>query len=676
MADASSEPDEATPLVRRRTTSILRGFSNRLRSAIGINAVAETDITKKSSLYSTMIFMPCLEKQIYGHYMTRDVSVGFALLLLSVTLQLSLTWIAGAFLVNETIDSRFSLVQGPDNDSPEAYAFPNLELGKGLYSRYADEEEACCDGAYCVGLGMKCCGSHAAHNHTKLITVTPRGQGMVDKMLGLFQKPGRSKAREESAGAGVTTTHPLCYDTADALSCLPPSAALLDSWAELDHDGDGTWTVDEAREDKHNFGCLLGVPLEDVFRSACVGLNKEADEDKSRRSSESGFNLPHEVRERRAISHGYFKWWMGIVALCTATDDALCGTLLARGAFDGALEPGRKGMRGDVIDASTALAYCQRILQPGGLCRESLPGSYVLFRSRVQRQCGNPSYVNGPRYVNPHAHHDVLPVMNVSYSRIAEFEHMRTFEFKFFLAMILIVWYINLVEEVKDCIELWDFLASFPVENSFPRPPSLRKLFSDNFSVNGSEQTDEEADEYGRFSSGPMLTPRSVTINSITRPHHMVCVVMACCRTLVLVYLATAGTFYLMSNTTYEELLLNALALAFIFDLDGFIFEYLVPGSSKDKLDAIAKLVYTSSVMRRTLYSILVRKFLWGLVLIPIVSFLVVKWNDEHNTAPVLEALRCACLEEGERCLAQKLFTKAWWDRYWADMFHLSGSSP
>merc|ERR1719197_956844 len=61
----------------------------------------------------------------------------------------------------------------------------------------------------------------------------------------------------------------------------------------------------------------------------------------------------------------------------------------------------------------------------------------------------------------------------------------------------------------------------------------------------------------------------------------------------------------------------------------------------------------------------MLKKECWGLFLVPILSVCIVGIYTPRNKVPVREALRCACLQEGEKCLDSIQYLAGWWKNYW-----------
>jgi len=724
MEAYESESSESSPLMGGEPGS---ARSDWRMDGLGVNAglVKGGEIVHKDSVYTYMVMIPEINRRIHGHYCTAEVCLATALFILTILLQLSLTILSGDHIFREQKAWKASLVQDSyektwsiDHLMRDVEGVRGLTVHKGLKGAdhfpalehlfgdgKAEDDLPCCVGPDCYGQGGVCCPPNGT---------THAGDKDASLLSGLLRKPGGGAAGAGVGGAAKKkeevddvaeqwTTGPICTSSNQSLDCLPPSSQIVELWDRLDQDGDGMWTIEEARADAANIGCHVGVALEDVFHSACRGIMRDAAD-----SSENGKRAPKvvpTVEKRIAMPRPYFEWWRGLASLCMYSDVALCGNMVLQGFFDGAMDPANNFTRGGVIDLDTAMSYCQRLLNPGGVCEAALPGSYVVYRSRVAEKCGAPSYQAGRRYTNPFEAHDVIATTAVMYSNLTVIELTHSPPFLFFMFLVIVLWYINLVDELKDIICLWDFIAHFDVDNtlSLPMKTMRRKLKNAGRSLACRSQelgnlvrnwshswrgrapeaasrdpeapevdaqpepvdswlTDNIREEY--IHDPHSLTPRSLEITAVARPHHLVCIVMAIVRSIVLFYLAWAGTEFMLMMRSYIDLILNALAIAFIFDLDEFLYIFLVPQQTKDRLDSLKPWRFYSSLPAGGWSQYLFAKAFWGLFLIPIFSLGYVLSHDWYSTQPVLEALRCACLHTGDRCLSMDP-SQSWWADYW-----------
>jgi len=573
--------------------------------------------------------------------------------------------------------------------------------GKEQREEAAEEKEkvapagpACCGGAECAGQGYQCCersdSPNALHFNSSGGIINETASTNFLEVFSRKPGGGGGGGAKGSKKKGEAAEEPSGLETActkfpkGAIACAPPSAKLLNAWNHLDTDGDGRWTMEEAKEDAHNMGCKIGMPLEDVFRTACRGLIRDAREWTA--MSKPAPRIPYTLKRRRAIPHAYFEWWRGIVGLCVHTDTSLCGTMISRGVFDAALNVSVSGSR--TLDIDSAMGYCHRLVRPRGVCDAALPGSYVMHRSRIAEKCGEPTFTAGPRFVNPSDPSDGFQTLTVSYANLDMFRETHKLHFRFFMFLVLVLWYVSIVDEVRDIIALWDFICHIPVENTATRTlfrrmsrrlssltsrtRSFMSLSSQDGTAaetapigSGSDELytdqDEVDDEDIKDLEDPEDAPQ-INIHVIDRVHQLILVNMAVLRSCLLVYLAVAGTVFLVSNRNYMDLLLNTLALSFIFEIDVYLFGFLVPHDNQDQIRAVKPIKYQSWC---PLESNWLSKWAWGFTWIPLVSLYYVIQNDQASTLPVLEALSCACLKVGEHCAEAQLIESTWWLEYW-----------
>jgi len=675
------------------------------------------EVSHNGSIYTYMLFMPIYTRKVHGHFCTWEVPLAFALFALSVTLQLCLTLIAGSQIVEQQHEMRMTLIHDSNltgtylslmwdqldylsHESQQLEEKVKRTLRHTLIEEAEDQEaittEECCIGAQCSGL-KRCCSSTTVAKPVSHVNASTWGRVRKEASFMASGRPsgkGKSRADEEEAADEEDVppaTAAICSSVGGVLSCMPPSTAMLGAWDRLDLDGDGQWTLAEAQRDAANFGCQIGAQLEDIFRAACRGIVKDS-EDTAQTGSSVIFQIPQVIERREAIPRAYFEWWRGTLAMCIDTDPTMCGDVIVRGTFDGAVTKHANASRGGVVDLDSALSYCERMLSPGGVCDNALPGSYVLYRARIRERCGVPNPSAGPRYVNPSNPGDVVSTLTTTWSEVEAYATTHKMSFRFFMVLILVLWYVNLVDELKSIIHLWDFLHNFPVDEGWPFTTprmdqnigtvrrvafnTVRKLVEDCATLQRVETPAETPADTPRRRKSKSEVDDEEAIDfsqpgyceSIARPHQLTIVGMATVRSILLAYLAYAGTYFLLSNRSYIDLLLNALALAFIFELDEFLFVFLVPEQTKNTLEDMAPIKYNSSLPSSGIAASLLMKHMWGLLFIPALSWLVVRCNDYNNTVPMLEALECACDHVGDRCLAPAMFSKSWWDQYWAEM--------
>jgi len=696
---------------------------------------AESDTTRldhKDSVYSFMLFQPPISRRVHRHYLTVEVALAFALLVLNIILQVGLTFIAGSHILEKSAQFQTTLVSLDQATTPWEKVIDHVEehssnIQEGVAGTLGASPAtsgggSCCNGAECYSLGLPCCDRSGATPHTSHqpmrknlthadVQKLPGGNN-VSFLEVLLGKPAAKKKKSDDEEQDAARVSSLCVKHGKkgnrTLMCTPSSYGFIDMWDRLDNDGDGMWTLEEARADHANLGCHLGLSVEEVFRSTCRGVQRD-NEDTSENPPYNVHLVPLSVTERRSIPKAYFDWWRGLAVICVTHDVSRCGELISKGLFDGAIGAGHRFTKGGVRDLDSALDYCQRMLRPGGMCEKTLPGNYMTYRSRVAEKCGPAAYSTGSRYANPYDARDVMSTITVKYALVDEYTTASSYEFCFFQGLILFLWFVNLVGELKAIIQLGDFIYSFDHDDKFPIfTPSMRRKFK-SFSKSISSRSladqmdevdsDEEIEELtieelkdrcmdkGLRISGTrdelVARLKEYIINSdkdedgnhvikkISRSHKIMVTLMLITRVVVLVYMFHVGSMFLLTNHKYDDLLLNAVALAFIFELPEFLYTFLVSDEMKNDLEGSHTADYVTALPARGCSTVFFSKSLWGIVIIPVVVLTVVVYNYQVTTEPSLQALQCTCFQSGSTCDVASRFTRDWWNIYWKDIKHM-----
>jgi len=616
------------------------------------------------TIYSYMIFYPELMRKKGMLYWTPQVGTAFLFFSMTIVIQIALTEIAGRSILSDNIGFRTSLVTVPGEDrrfDVDPVRIVGQGVAKGVEKldnlrSKRDNAIECCTGADCADEEKPCCAASAGRNATSA-----------------------EKALEKSKHG---SSESICTALPDSLHCTQPTFSFLDRWADLDTDGNGLWTFEEAQKDAANLGCRLGLAAEEVFHSVCLGIEKDV-------AVSAGLGrvlepVPHEIHNHQAIQQKHFEWWTGMVAVCAVVDMSRCGHLLEVGVFDGAFGP---GSRGGFKSLRTALDYCQKMLMPGGICDNVLPVTYMMFRHRVAEKCGAPRFSTGPRYINPVNKDDVMRIVDVNYENMQTFETARSKEFVIFLTFIVFLWLVNMVSEFDRIVRFTDFLLNFPVATD-DDPLALKKikrsitrkltLSSEESEPLLSRLEDPDTPEHVAVSTNakvavPDNTENTTIITDISAPHRISCGFMIFVRFWLMWYLGFVGTIFLLSTYSYADLLMNAVALSFVFELPGFFYVILVSHSVKQDLEGVEPLRYKSSLMRLQGCSrAMFHRYTWGLVVIPSICIITIAWNYFYNTMPIYEALHCACLQSGSQCSYAGHFVRDWWNRYWGATHQLT----
>lgn len=453
---------------------------------------------------------------------------------------------------------------------------------------------------------------------------------------------------------------PLCTVGNDGgYSCMAPSIEYMTRWRALDTDGDGVWTMLEAMAfERKMLNKSEIIPdaealnqLSDkwisrkptlVFNSIVSGLKH-----RSLQMNEE-FNrtlyLSQEVLGRHGIPKAYFDYWMGDAMMCSRFNRYSCEKIAASGLFDAALTKGRLAARyKGIYDYDTAKSYCQAMLQQGGGCEQTLPPSFLQNSVHRQSICGDASMLGESIVPNPYRASEVIAVPKLSFHSIGIQTNAIHPLFIFFKVLIMFLFFSSLVDETLDLIKHGEFLIMFPGLHG----PDDR---------GGKVLAEEER--------GP--EDKRIRITGLHHSHRLGLAMMYFCRVMILVILTRFGCWFLLSESRYIELVMNVLALAFITGIDEALYDTFQDSKGwKDK--SVEEMKIRSMIPgTATWFGYLFSRECWGFILIPAVSMLVVFWNVYNVRVPLLDALTCTCLQEGEHCAESMVNQEAWWKNYWS----------
>jgi hypothetical protein len=326
--------------------------------------------------------------------------------------------------------------------------------------------------------------------------------------------------------------------------------------------------------------------------------------------------------------------------MCGYRNDDMCANLFRNGIFDAPLNHSTSRRVGNTIDS--ALDYCQELLRPGGLCERDLPSSYSVWKKDSVQQCGAPEY---EKYVYQHpAEDDIKSMLTVDFETRAQFERSMTPNFMLFKGCIIFLWLIAVTHELKQIIKRIAWVKHFPDAN------------------------DVEGDAVEEIEDPTTLDPEEVAyrIKGISQTHRYTVGFIACFRFCLILTFACVGLSFLSRQTDYIDLLLDGVALVFILEIAEVIYLHLLREDIRHQTEAVApmtvKMMGSDYLNRRPA----LKDSMWIITMI-IISFLVVLFFYVRISAPVTEALNCACLGVGDNCYEADAFSRAFWDKYWLE---------
>jgi len=334
------------------------------------------------------------------------------------------------------------------------------------------------------------------------------------------------------------------------------------------------------------------------------------------------------------IPKAYFDYWMGDAAICSFADPGMCSTLLSRNIFNQAFaHPGK-----EIADIDGALDYCTFMLKKGGGCDQSLPQIYKLYRALRHEQCGDGHFSAGGIYKNPHNPTDKVYIISNWYDALGKHLKSETATFKIFMFLVLMLWLLALVNEMREMVKLGEFTFTYPA-------------------TEGHEGMEVEKNEDG---------DETFKIVGISFEHRVMIGLTVILRTLVIGYLGVVGLTFLILETGYMDLLMNAVALAFVLEIDEILFGAIARQSTLAALEAIEDIEFATVLPTEGCLGWILLKDFWGIIMFPIISIAIIATHSLFVTAPVLDALNCACYQTGSQCREAQTYDVAFWDQYWS----------
>lgn len=234
----------------------------------------------------------------------------------------------------------------------------------------------------------------------------------------------------------------------------------------------------------------------------------------------------------------------------------------------------------------------------------------------------------------------MMYVAKASFDEVSSYEDVNCLKFQVFQSCILLIFLVSLCAEMFDLRKLMEFILVFPSPGK-----------------GDSDQADECV----------IQDPETLSIKiiALTAEFRLMITISWVFRMIITIYIGVLGTNFLLSDRDYVNLLLNAVALVFVFQIDELL--YMALGSSVVKLEIenTQPIEFPSYFSRGHVWSRLLDRDFWGLILLPLMVIFIVAYNVHFTTTPILEALTCACSQEGVKCIDALSYDKTWFDQYW-----------
>eukprot|EP00928_Gymnodinium_smaydae_P007540 TRINITY_DN12701_c0_g1_i1.p1 TRINITY_DN12701_c0_g1~~TRINITY_DN12701_c0_g1_i1.p1 ORF type:complete len:605 (+),score=116.03 TRINITY_DN12701_c0_g1_i1:99-1913(+) len=412
----------------------------------------------------------------------------------------------------------------------------------------------------------------------------------------------------------------LCIYEDGMYTCSPPSVQLTGRWDMLDVNGDGLWTLEEAKEKQEDVKCRYAVDVLEVFDVFIKILKKRQDM----------IWLHPDLLAGRAIHKPYFTYVAGDVITCGYGTKDMCPNLLKRGFYNAALETGLSPRVGNTT--SSALRYCVDLLKEDGICDEMLPSTYTVWKKESVDQCLEPDY---DRFTFQHpVTGKNRSLLEVDYEARETYERFQTPRFFFYKSIMVSLWGLVMMHELKSLVALFKWLRHFPSD------------------------TDPEVLMQDRSS-------QDLAIRGISNFHRAMNVVIFVLRAIMLALLIWVGTQFLLKSADYIDLLFDAVAVVFILEFANILYANAVRRTLREEAESFeAMRVKAYGGIRYMVANPDVVDLLYFIALLAIVVTVMALFN--HNqVVPVARALECTCLNSGEYCREAETFGLDFWSKYW-----------
>eukprot|EP00747_Dinoflagellata_sp_TGD_P145731 gnl/TRDRNA2_/TRDRNA2_176614_c7_seq26.p1 gnl/TRDRNA2_/TRDRNA2_176614_c7~~gnl/TRDRNA2_/TRDRNA2_176614_c7_seq26.p1 ORF type:complete len:596 (+),score=133.39 gnl/TRDRNA2_/TRDRNA2_176614_c7_seq26:98-1789(+) len=428
---------------------------------------------------------------------------------------------------------------------------------------------------------------------------------------------------KEEAEKQCTAGGSLCFVDGDVFTCAPPTVQLTSRWSDLDLDGDGIWTIEEAEEVQEDIKCQLKVNSVEVFHVFVKFLENR----------KHIIWLHPDVLAAKAIHLPYFKYAAGDIQVCGFKTTDMCPNLLKRGFFDAALAHNTVPRVGNTTES--ALKYCHALLASGGFCEKTLPSTYSVWKKEAVEECGAPSY-SPFTYEHPTSG-EMKSMLSVDYEARQDYEMAQTPFHITYKSLIIFLWILAMCVEAKGLVLLANLLLVVEI------------------SKDGTDAVEEDGDgDDIKYSITKMMQNERMIIGFFTF-----------CRAVMLMVLSKVGTELLLKQNGYIDLVMDAVSLVFVMEISGILYTQAIRPKAQQEINdhvepmPVEPLGPESFKKNPALQDIFWLCFVGALVAYIMYDFL-------HTTVkPLYDALECTCLVRGETCREAELFSYDYWYEYW-----------
>jgi hypothetical protein len=299
------------------------------------------------------------------------------------------------------------------------------------------------------------------------------------------------------------------------------------------------------------------------------------------------------------------------LTLCVGLNAKLCGNFEARGILK-KLGISQKVVNGVAVDGTSSkrIHHCEDVML--NKCPDLYGQIFDVYTDWQEEVCGKPISLWD----------ETDRIITKEFRTAALYRYDKdgvvTSSYGAFLFVILLLWWSVMFAELRG---VWEWLAVLPT-------------YPEDEDGNWTDDTNDE----------------QILVNSMPRMHKFLIIV--CCvipRTIISVKLSMAGTFFLIEADSYGDLILNAVALAFLIEADELIYTAVASQQLKEAMGSVKPLQKTfwfSSNFDRPVGGILTF-LLIGIAF----GFVADAYASEKGKFVLGASLACLCHSEGVPCI-------------------------
>jgi len=386
------------------------------------------------------------------------------------------------------------------------------------------------------------------------------------------------------------------------LNCVPEALMLASKFALVDKNGDGMFTYAEAMEVTKDFKARMphrSIQVDWLFENIVDHM-----------VSDTATQVLWSQYNTTGIPATAWAEQQKILGLCQILTPAICPNLEARDILAGFITEDHAARR---------IATCESILK--NICPDLVGEKYKQFQIYHSDLCGD-------QITSWHGHGQLRTVKFSTESKWANWEGISGPIYCGFLMVMLIIWWLAMLSEMRMVYSWWLLVCYFPTTT--------------DRSGSDCAQMVEEDDAI------------KINIIAFPRAHKIYTIAFNLLpRTILVMLCSTIGSLFLIQADDYEDLILNCVALTFLIEIDEMIFAGCISDSRKEMIGSCEDLACE-------LPSEMSHKFPWTLMhlgtTLTVVSVLTAfsYWMPSGKVASA-RALECLCLSAGDFCVTAQM---------------------